>query len=575
MSLATFLLGAKPSGKKKSIDTELDAIFQSQTTEDRLESTPNDHPAAEKKKKKRRSDARVDEPDSKRSKPSLAPSLSVSPTGKQKNSGKNRVRIVPEPETFDAGNSESSKSLFSNASSSESSDEDSGRPSTLIHETIQKDKPSKPANGKAKYAPSDETKERRDARTIFIGNLAPDVAVQRPLQKQLHRHLLAFLSTAKIESTRFRSVAFQTPTSKLPDVSDEVEKNKQHRQHQRDRASSWRDAHPADEPKTNEKKFLTPSQKKKIAFINRDIHSAAHSVHAYIVFAYPPPPHSRLANLPPLPPVMDPFEAARLAIEKCNGTMFLDRMLRVDAIIKRSTTDASTDSMLLSSAIGDPKLSIFVGNLDFASKEEDLRVFFERIVSAERGPPDDEELQDGDMSKGWVTRVRMIRDKDTQLGKGFAYVQFSDRTSVDEILALEPGKLKFAKRKLRVQRCRAIPSATSVKTVPPSKTARALNHVPVPPVPKGDPSLGEKLVKLTKEERKRVKAADADRVARRMAKKKARMVLAKQGVSPSNKQRERVRKTCAAKKLGGAPPKKTSKGRVRSEKSIAKKNTKK
>ena len=151
-------------------------------------------------------------------------------------------------------------------------------------------------------------------------------------------------------------------------------------------------------------------------------------MHAYIVFAYPPPPHSRPANLPPPPPVMDPFEAARLAIERCNGTMFLDRMLRVDTVVKGSTTESLSDSTLLSSAIGDPKLTIFVGNLDFASKEEDLRVFFEGIVSVERGPPDGEESQDGDKSKGWVTRVRMIRDKDTQLGKGFAYVQFSVRT---------------------------------------------------------------------------------------------------------------------------------------------------
>lgn len=144
------------------------------------------------------------------------------------------------------------------------------------------------------------------------------------------------------------------------------------------------------------------------------------------------------------------------------------------------------------------------------------------------------------------------------------------------MLALEPGMLKFAKRKLRVQRCRSIPSATSIKNVPPSEgVQRTSNRAPVPPIPKGDPALGEKLVELTKEERKRVKAADADRVARRMAKKKARMTLAKQGVPLQNKERERVRKTGATKKLDCGPPKKPSKGRVRSEKSIAKRNTKK
>lgn len=234
---------------------------------------------------------------------------------------------------------------------------------------------------------------------------------------------------AKIESTRFRSIAFQTPTSKLPEANDEAKKNKQPRQHDRDRASSWRDAQVTDESKTDEKKFLTPSQKKKIAFINRDIHSDADSVHAYIVFAYPPLPHSRPANLPPPPAVMDPFEAARLAIEKCNGTIFLDHMLRVDAVVKMPMTKSLSDSTLLNPTTGDPKLTIFVGNLDFASKEEDLRVFFERIVTTERGPPDVEGSEDGDTRKCWVTRVRMIRDRDTQLGKGFAYVQFLVRTS--------------------------------------------------------------------------------------------------------------------------------------------------
>ena len=247
------------------------------------------------------------------------------------------------------------------------------------------------------------------------------------MEKQLHRHILALVPTAKIESTRFRSVAFNTPTSKLPEVSDDVKKHKKPRQHERDRASLWRDANSAGEPKTDEKKFLTPNQKKKIAFINRDIHSDADSVHAYIVFAYPVP-HSRPSNLPPLPLVMDPFEAARLAVEKCNGTMFLDRMLRVDAVVKRSTLENPSDDIPLSSVIVDPKLSIFVGNLDFASKEEDLRVFFEGIVTAERGPPNAEGLQDGGKPTCWATRVRMIRDKDTQLGKGFAYVQFSVRT---------------------------------------------------------------------------------------------------------------------------------------------------
>ena len=73
-----------------------------------------------------------------------------------------------------------------------------------------------------------------------------------------------------------------------------------------------------------------------------------------------------------------------------------------------------------------PKLSVFVGNLDFGCKEEDLRVFFEGVVSGERGPPGAHSDHVGPTKpKSWVTRIRVVRDKETQLGKGFAYVQFA------------------------------------------------------------------------------------------------------------------------------------------------------
>ena len=222
---------------------------------------------------------------------------------------------------------------------------------------------------------------------------------------------------------RFRSIPFQTPTSKLPSDVDASSDKKNIRQHERDRASSWREANPEDDSsKPEAKKFLTSSQKKKIAFINHDIHFNGDSVHAYVVFAYPIPPESRSANLPPPPPVMDPFEAVQFAIEKCNGTVFMDRMLRVDAI---SGPTSLTNTASINPAIGDPKLTVFVGNLDFASKEDDLRVFFEGLINVERGPPTNESSPDGAKPKAWVTRVRMIRDRDTQLGKGIAYVQFA------------------------------------------------------------------------------------------------------------------------------------------------------
>ncbi len=244
--------------------------------------------------------------------------------------------------------------------------------------------------------------------------------------KQLHRHIIGLVPNAKVESTRFRSIAFQTPTSKLPedDVSEKKTKTqgkaKKGREHGKDRASSWRDNNEDDSTKSDEKKFLTPSQKKRIAFINHDFHSSADLTNAYIVFAHPVPPENRPSNLPPLPPSLDPYEAARLAAEVCNGSTFMDRVLRVDLVGGTSSPDRGD------SVDGDPKSSVFVGNLDFGSKEEDLRVFFETLVTGERGPPADNDEQDGDVKLPmWVTRVRIVRDKESQLGKGFAYVQFA------------------------------------------------------------------------------------------------------------------------------------------------------
>ena len=137
-------------------------------------------------------------------------------------------------------------------------------------------------------------------------------------------------------------------------------------------------------------------------------------------------------------------------------------------------------------------------------------------------------------------------------------------------MALEETKLKFAKRKLRVQRCKTLPgSKLAVTTTPKSKKQTPTAIV----IPKGDPSLGEKLAGLSKDERKQHKSTDADRVARRLAKKKARMALAP-GVGIV-KDRKRVRKTLASKSSGGGGKKDgKSRGRIRRAGSVAK-NTKK
>lgn len=193
------------------------------------------------------------------------------------------------------------------------------------------------------------------------------------------------------------------------------------RQHDIDRISSWRSSKgpSTDEP---EKKYLTPQEKKRVAFIKQDFHEGGDSVNAYVVFAHPPPRETPQSpeNAPPLPDIMDPYEASKVAVEKCDGTSFEGKTIRVDSVRKRCSGDVSGEG------VGDPKLSVFVGNLDFASKDEDLRAFFETLVTNERGErPQDSEGGENARSSRWVTRVRIVKDKDTQLGKGFAYVQFA------------------------------------------------------------------------------------------------------------------------------------------------------
>ena len=162
------------------------------------------------------------------------------------------------------------------------------------------------------------------------------------------------------------------------------------------------------------------------------------------------------------------------------------------------------------------------------------------------------------------------------------------------MLTLEDEKLKFAKRKLRIQRCKSVPGSSSNKKLHATDHADGTKqskvdgiassrpHKPVasssttPSIPKGNPGLGAKLAGLTKEERKRAKAADADRIARRLAKKKVRGALERAGV-----REVKVRKRERKDRKGGVPGErkglkdKARKGRVRSDRAAARKNVKK
>lgn len=95
-----------------------------------------------------------------------------------------------------------------------------------------------------------------------------------------------------------------------------------------------------------------------------------------------------------------------------NAVVFQDHHLRVDSVAHPAPHDK--------------KRSIFVGNLDFEEIEESLWKHFEPC--------------------GDIEYVRIIRDSKTNMGKGFAYVQFKDLQSVNKALLLNEKPMKSQKQ---------------------------------------------------------------------------------------------------------------------------------
>ncbi len=79
----------------------------------------------------------------------------------------------------------------------------------------------------------------------------------------------------------------------------------------------------------------------------------------------------------------------------------------------------------------DFETTIFIGNLPWVINEEDLRAHFEDC--------------------GKILNVRVVRDKDTFIGKGIAYIQFSNAAEMKKAQETKNNSL-FKGRQLRVKR---------------------------------------------------------------------------------------------------------------------------
>ena len=138
---------------------------------------------------------------------------------------------------------------------------------------------------------------------------------------------------------------------------------------------------------------------------------------------------------------------AREAVTHLNGSIVLDRHLRVDSVAHPSPVDH--------------KRCVFVGNLGFVDDESNIQAANEEDGREKRKPskfPAD--VEEGLWRTfgrcGEVESVRVVRDGITRVGKGIAYVQFRDVDAVEAALLLEGKKFPpMLPRKLRVARAKA------------------------------------------------------------------------------------------------------------------------
>ncbi|KJZ73484.1 hypothetical protein HIM_07040 [Hirsutella minnesotensis 3608] len=202
--------------------------------------------------------------------------------------------------------------------------------------------------------------------------------------------------------------------------------------------------------------FSTGAMPKRAAYITKSFMDATtKSANAYAVFSSP--------------------AAVRKVVSELNGTEVLGRHIRVDSIAHPSPTDH--------------RRCVFVGNLGFVDDETVLKPDGDgKTVEKKRNkvPSDVEEgLWRTFGKQGRVENVRVVRDPQTRVGKGFAYVQFYDGNDVESALLLDGKKFPpMLPRPLRVTRAKD-PRKTAMaqerskaKAIASIETGRRTKYVP-------------------------------------------------------------------------------------------------
>ncbi|GAB1741980.1 hypothetical protein NU219Hw_g7378t1 [Hortaea werneckii] len=244
--------------------------------------------------------------------------------------------------------------------------------------------------------PKHETQQQADDelakanRTVFLGNVSTEAISSKSARRTLTQHLSSFFP-----------------------AEEEVSKD-------------------TTKPKVESIRFRsTPyssSMPKKAAYAKKELMDATtKSTNAYAVYST--------------------AQLSREAARRLNGTVVLDRHLRVDSIAHPAKTDH--------------KRCVFVGNLGFVDDETNVQQANREDGREDRKPG----KQPADIEEGlWrtfarcgkVESVRVIRDSTTRVGKGIAYVQFEDENAVEAALLLNEKKFPpMLPRKLRVSRAKA------------------------------------------------------------------------------------------------------------------------
>lgn len=358
------------------------------------------------------------------------------------------------------------------------SDSDSNAEEPLIHETLLHKKKDRKASKKDKGLNIEVPQAEKDLRSLFIGNLPVSILTSRPKIKDLKRHLISYSpypSITRIESIRFRSIPFAKPTEDF-DARNPSEAEQKARKRQR--TAAYKEAH-LDASASEKKTFLTGSQKRKVAFITQKLNEKADSINAYVTLS--PFPQSGVTKLQEVHGAektnhLTPQVLTSLLAAMTDETVFQERHLRVDLVnplqpsdivesgldkVRTSSGDTLGASVAKSGSSDHEsrKRSVFVGNMEFETKEEELREFFQLLLEKERGPapvtprldfsqcsllPEPSFMENvNTRGSSWVQGVRIIRDGATQMGKGFGYVKFLDAICVDEIIALFEEETTF------------------------------------------------------------------------------------------------------------------------------------